>query len=85
MPWESPAKMIIDSAIDNLKDADPKMLANQAHELQSLGDARARDAGASGVTPDFQSGYKLGLQTARMMLRGNPLLAEKGIEPGGLL
>ena len=61
------------------------MLASQAKELHSLGDVRAQMVGASGVTPDFQAGYKLGLQTARMVLCGSPLLVLKGVKPEDLL
>jgi hypothetical protein len=85
MSWLSPAVMFIESAIDSLKSADSQMLASQAKELNSLGDARAQMVGASGITPDFQAGYKLGLQTARMALRGSPVLVIKGIKPEDLL
>ena len=80
-----PAVMFIESAADSLKSADPKMLESQAAELQSFGPGRAQKLGATTLSEDFQIGYTLGLQTARMMLAGNPQLAMKGIEPDSLL
>ncbi len=85
MNWTSPGVMFIESAIDSLKNADPAMLVSQAKELHSLGDVRAQETGASGITNDFQAGYKLGLETARMILRGSPVLVLKGIKPEDLL
>jgi hypothetical protein len=85
MRWLSPAVMFIESAIDSLKSADSQMLASQAKELNSLGDARAQQVGASGITPDLLAGYQIGLQTARMVLCGSPLLVLKGVKPEDLL
>ena len=85
MSWLSPAVMFIESAIDSLKTADPQMLASQAKELHSLGDARAQMVGATGITSDFQAGYKLGLQTARMVLCGSVALVRKGVKPDDVL
>lgn len=77
--WVVPPAEIIESAKDSLNSADPRMLADQVRELhEALGDDEA-----NGLTA--QNAYNLGLQAARTMLRGNPLLAMKEIEPGALL
>jgi hypothetical protein len=58
---------------------------SQMKELSSFGDARAIAIGASGVSKDFQIGYVLGLQAARVVLAGSSTLAEKGVDPSNVL
>lgn len=84
----SPAVMFIESAIDWMKKSDymPDWLRqSQIKELNSLGDARAKSVGASGLTEDFRVGYELGLATARTILMGSPALRLKGIDPSDVL
>lgn len=81
----SPAVMFIEQAIGNLKDIPEFIAKSQAKELNSLGDKRAEKAGASGLTDDFLAGYVLGLQTARVILAGSPLLALAHIKPDDVL
>jgi hypothetical protein len=82
---QSPAVMFIESAIDMLKDV-PEFIANsQVNELKSLGDARARRVGASGVTDDFTAGYVLGLQTARVIIMSSVEIRIKGVNPDDVL
>ena len=83
--WLAPAAPFIEGAIDSLKDADPRMIESQTKELESLGDERARKLGASGLSDDFHVGYRLGLQTARMILAESQELELKGIKPDSLL
>lgn len=77
--------MFIEAAIDQLPSLSEFVREDQLKELGSLGDVRAQKAGASGVTRDFQAGYQLGLQTARVILQGSVTLQFKGINPSDVL
>jgi hypothetical protein len=84
-PMQSPAAMFIESAADSLKTVSKWLRESQLKELQSFGDTRAQALGATGVTPDFQKGYELGLQTARTIIAGSPAIMLKGIKPEDVL
>ena len=76
----SPAVMFIETAADSLKDRQPWLVASQLSELQSFGDERAEEIGATGLTDDFKKGYELGLQTARVLLMGMPAAVLNKVE-----
>ena len=78
----SPAAMMIEAAADALPNVKQSMRDSQQRELSSFGDVRAQKLGASGLSDDFRKGYELGLQTARTVLAGSPLLALSNIKPG---
>ena len=80
-----PAAMFIESAADGLKDLAPFARRDQLRELASFGNVRAHNIGATGLSNDFEIGYLLGLQTARVILSMNGLLAMKGIDSRDLL
>jgi hypothetical protein len=69
--WISPSVMMIEMAADDLKNRDPLLVQSQIRELSSFGDTRAQRLGATGMSIDFAKGYELGLQTARILIRGN--------------
>jgi hypothetical protein len=75
----------IEQAAESLKRADPRMIAAQEKQLDSFGAARAKQLGATDLTRDFQLGYLLGLQTARIVLSISTELGKKGIEPDSVL
>lgn len=78
-----PSVMFMEMAVDSFKD---KVLEeDELKELQSFGDARAQQLGASGLSTDFQKGYLLGLNTARVVLVGSVALAKAGIKWSDLL
>jgi hypothetical protein len=82
---QSPAVMFIESAVDMLKTVPEWMRQSQLKELHSFGDARAQRLGASGVSVDFQKGYELGLQTARVIIMTSPAVMLKGVKPEDVL
>ena len=60
---EVPAAMFIESAVDMLKEADPRTMQDQRKELHvAVGDK----------SEDFIQGYELGLQTARVCVMLTP-------------
>jgi hypothetical protein len=77
--WSVPPAGTIESAMDSLKSADPKMLAAQVHELY----AALSDDEIKLLVP--ARAYNLGLQVARTMLTGSVLLQMKGVDPGEVL
>lgn len=79
-----PSVMFIEAAMDTLKDLSDDQKAGQEKELMALGDARAKQLGASGLSDDFKIGYQLGLQTGRVMNAGSPLLAINNIDSSKL-
>ena len=81
----SPAAMFIESAVDNFKTVPEWLRKSQLSELQSFGDKRAQDFGASGLSDDFKKGYELGLQTARVIIAGSAALVLKGVNPQDVL
>lgn len=81
----SPAVMFIESAIDDLKNVPEFIAQSQIKELNSLGPARAKEAGASDLNNDFRAGYALGLQVARIILAGSPLLALANVKAKNVL
>jgi hypothetical protein len=81
----APSDDIIEEAIEQLGTISPFIRDNQRNELRSIGDTRAKSAGASGVTVDFVMGYELGLQTARVMIASSPALAVANVKPGDVL
>lgn len=66
-----PSVMMIEIAIDTFQEIPQDMREKQLRELHTLGDIRAQEFGASGLSNDFELGYELGLQTARTMLMMN--------------
>ena len=71
-----PAAMQIESAIDTLKTVETDYLADQLKELHSaVGDK----------SDDFQAGYQLGLETARVMIATNVQIIQKGVKPESVL
>ena len=74
--WTAPSAGTIEGAVDDLKKADDHMLEAQGSELASAVPALSQEA---------TYGYNLGLQTARRMLAGSPVLSIAGIDPTSLL
>ena len=74
-----PSVMLIEMAADSLQVRND-FRNRQLNELHAFGDVRAQSLGATGITKDFQTGYQLGLETARMYLRGNPAAVQAGVE-----
>lgn len=72
-----PPAAIIEMALDEMTKIDPDTFLNQRKELET---AMHPDVGCS-----FETGYALGLETARMMLRQSTLLQLKQIKPEELL
>lgn len=70
----SPAAMFIEAAVDSLKELKTSgnwIIAAQRKELhEAMGDQ----------SPDFQAGYELGLQTARVLLAGNLVAVENHVQ-----
>ena len=71
-----PAYMFIQAAVSELAGRNAESLKRQAAELAESG-AAARlltgegvDGTSHIVTPDFETGYALGLETARVLLAG---------------
>lgn len=77
-----PAAAQIETAADEMPSA---FRAAQTSELMAFGATRAQSVGASGLSSDFQLGYELGLQTARVMIETNPLVQQFNIDPGQIL
>lgn len=71
-----PAAMNIESAMDEVKTLSEFMHTHQLHELESA---------VGGTSQDFQRGYELGLQTARVILAGSAALLLKAIDPSTVL
>ena len=80
-----PAAEFIESAADSISTLSDFVKTDQLKELSSFGDARAQQLGATGLSPDFQTGYTLGLQVARTILETNAALVVAGIKPEDLL
>jgi hypothetical protein len=80
-----PAAMFIESAADTLKALPEWIRTDEVKELRSFGDARAKQLGATGVSTDFEAGYVLGLQVARVILATNIALEKAGVDPQTLL
>lgn len=68
----APSTQMIEIASDSLDKVDDFIRRAQRVELASFGEERAKAIGATGLSEDFQRGYELGLQTARVFLAGNP-------------
>ena len=68
---------MIEAAIDDLRQIPADKQAIEAKELhEALGDM---------ATPSFTDGYLLGIQTARVFLRGSVALAQAGVKSEDLL
>lgn len=80
-----PAAMNIYSGADMLKKMDPRSRELQRREFAVIGDARAREYGASGLTEDLTVGYELGLATARAILFGSAELVLHRADPSKVL
>ena len=72
-----PSAGFVEAAQEKLKRQDPDVLADESREL--------KQAVGEGVGEGFTNGYLLGLETARVMLLGHPLLPLKGVDPESLL
>ena len=79
-----PSVMFIEMGLDGLKQTPDWIKADQLKELESLGDERIQQAGASWFTSDFQVGYQLGLATARTVI-SESFAAIKGGDPKDIL
>lgn len=66
-----PAAIQIEAARDQLLNVDPAALLDQRKELHEA-------VGATGT--QFKSGYELGLQTARVILKTMPKAIAAGVE-----
>lgn len=80
-----PAPMNYYTGAELLKRMDPKWREIQRRELTTIGDARAREYGATGLSEDFVVGVELGLATARALLAGSPEVILKGGDPKKIL
>jgi len=80
-----PAAMNVYSGADMLKAMDPKWREIQRKEFTVIGDARAKEYGASGLTEDFIVGYELGLATARAIIAGSAEVILHGAEADKIL
>lgn len=80
-----PAAMNIYAGADLLKNMDPKWRELQRKELVVIGQQRAKEYGASGLTVDFIIGYELAMATARAMIAGSAELVMKGADPEKVL
>ena len=82
-----PAAMQIESAVDMLKKLPESVQTGQKRELYSaMGASTASQLGVSfPITPEFEAGYALGLETARVVLAGTGVLWIKGIDPAVVL
>jgi hypothetical protein len=80
-----PAAMFIESAANQIHKLSDFARRDQLKELESFGDSRATQLGASGLSDDFKAGYTLGLQVARTMLATNAQLTIAGIKTDELL
>jgi len=83
----SPNAENIETASDQLKGKQiPDFISkSQLKELGSYGDVRAQSLGASGLSKDFQAGYELGLQTARVVISQSVTLVIAGVNPSNVL
>lgn len=81
----APPAEFIEAAADSLAKMDALTAAAQARELGSFGDARAQAIGASGLTPDLETGYALGLAVARFVISRSAAIARAGINPDDIL
>ena len=68
---QTPAAEFIETARDELKDLPTDQLVRQANELH---------AAEGDYSTDFELGYMLGLQTARVMLQTMPAAVKAGVE-----
>jgi hypothetical protein len=82
---QAPSSGLIEMGADLLKSVPEFIATDQLKELSSFGDDRAKAIGASGVSPDFQKGYELGLATARTVLSNDISLILAKIDPKTLL
>lgn len=87
---QAPSVMFIEAGADTYlkrgnSNMPPWLRDSQRQELQSFGDQRAKDLGATGLSADFQIGYELGLATARTMLTLSVVLAQKGVKADDVL
>jgi hypothetical protein len=80
-----PAAGQLEAAGDELLTIPDQQREDQLRELAAFGSARAHSIGATGLSTDFEVGYELGLQVARVILRLEPQLIEKGIDASTLL
>jgi hypothetical protein len=83
-----PAVTFIEAAIDMLKSRDLEMLRHEAAEFHFLGIARltkileAAPKSMAESMPNYDAmlaGYLLGLETARVLLAGNPTAVQAGV------
>jgi hypothetical protein len=77
-----PAAMFIEMAAQALvygAEGDAAAIASEKKELASFGDSRAQSLGATGLSNDFQLGYLLGLETARVLLAQMPAAVKAGV------
>lgn len=82
-----PAAMFVEAAVDSFGSVPDAVLADQTKELgEGVGESAATKLGLTyPLSQDAIIAYRLGLQTARMMLAENTTLLMKGIDPGSLL
>ncbi len=84
-----PSMMFIESALARLKEGkrttDPQSIVPELRELRLLGDARIQNLGASGISTDFEIGYLVGLETARIIVSGSMKLALAKVNPDDVL
>jgi len=71
-----PPAETIEQAVDRLKGIDPKHAADQLQELHEA-------VGAQSL--DFENGYALGIETARVILAGSVELLTHGADPQEVL
>jgi hypothetical protein len=82
-----PAVMFIESAVDGLKDIPLKVTEDQTSEVRcAMGQSTCDKLKISfPLSPDFVTGYTIGLQVARTILAGSVALALKGVDPKDVL
>lgn len=76
----APPAALIEAASDALAKVPPFIRTAQQKELAEFGDTKAKEWGATGISADFQIGYELGLQTARVVIETNPKVVQAGLE-----
>lgn len=79
-----PAAMNIYSAMESLKRRDPKWIDDELKELASS-NAENDIEKQCGREATFRAGYLLGLEVARCILAGMPVLYQAGLKPENLL
>lgn len=82
---QAPSVAFIEVAADDIPNLDPFTRQSQISQLAGFGNTRAQMLGASGLSTDFQRGYELGLQTAREVIAGSPVIQQAGLDPSTIL